>query len=128
LTVYIGSASFSSNITFSLGLSIVVQAIDRMKFTTVSFLMLISLLAVSCASFPVQEMSDARQAIQAAKESGAPADQPNLVKAEALLKEAETALQEGDYKKAKHTAKAARKEALQAQKYVPAPTTTPQSP
>jgi len=88
------------------------------------------MLLVSCASAPVQEMSDARQAIQAAKEAGATSEnQPNLMHAEVLLKEAETALQEGEYKKAKRTAKAARNEAMQAQKSAsetsPAPSPSP---
>ena len=89
------------------------------KFTTVGFLVAGLLLMVSCASAPVQEMSDARQAIQAAKEAGAKlASQPSLQKAEELLKEAEAALQNGEYKKAKRTAKEARNQAMQAQKTV----------
>jgi len=126
LTAYFGNASFSSITIFIYGFwliylvqAIVVQVLDKLKFTTVSFLMVISLLVVSCASAPVQEMSDARQAIQAAKEAGVPSEQPNLMKAEALLKDAESALQELDYKKAKHTAKQARNEAVQAQKSAP---------
>ncbi len=74
------------------------------------------LLLTACASAPVQEMSDARQAIQAAKAAGADvgADQ-NLSKAETFLQHAQQALEEGSYKSARNSAMAAREEALQAQ-------------
>jgi len=75
---------------------------------------------VSCVSAPVQEMSDARQAIQAAKESNPSGNsQENLIKAESLLKEAEAALESGEYKKAKLTATEARNEAIKAQQASP---------
>ena len=75
---------------------------------------------ISCVSAPVQEMSDARQAIQAAKESNpAGNSQENLIKAESLLKEAEAALESGEYKKAKLTATEARNEAIKAQQASP---------
>jgi len=88
-------------------------------FTAVTFYSVVLFLFAGCASAPVQEMSDARQAIQAAKEAGASAEtQPNLQKAENLLKEAESALENGEYKKAKLTATEARNEALKAQKTI----------
>ncbi|WP_455365567.1 hypothetical protein [Kaarinaea lacus] len=76
------------------------------------------ILLFSCASAPVQEMSDARQAIQAAREAAAQsgAQSPSLKKAEDLLKEAELSLENGEYKKARVTAVHARDEAMQAQK------------
>jgi Tfp pilus assembly protein PilX len=76
------------------------------------------MLLFSCASAPVQEMSDARQAIQAAREAGAQnsTQSSSLEKAEALLKEAELSLENGEYKKARLTAVQARDEALRAQK------------
>ena len=90
----------------------------KLKFT--AFVVCIgTLLLFACVSAPVQEMSDARQAIQAAKEAGAgaqPNSQVNLEKAESLLKEAELALENGEYKKARSTAIEARNEALQAQR------------
>ncbi|MGD8558785.1 MAG: DUF4398 domain-containing protein [Gammaproteobacteria bacterium] len=62
-------------------------------------------------------MSDARQAIQAAKEASVQSpSHPDLRSAEALLGEAEDALEEGDYKKARLKANQARRAALQAQK------------
>ena len=93
------------------------MTVIKSKFTTPAFYLCVLLLLFSCASAPVQEMSDARQAIQAAKEAGAqPSSQPNLHEAESLLKEAELALENGDYKKARVKATQARKQALQAQK------------
>lgn len=87
------------------------------KFTLAAsvFWALISLF--SCASAPVQEMSDARQAIQAAREAGAQSGvKSSLDKAEILLKEAELSLENGEYKKARDIAVRARDEALRAQK------------
>jgi hypothetical protein len=92
-------------------------SVTKTKFTTPAFYLCILLLLFSCATAPVQEMSDARQAIQAAKEAGMQSPQPpDLLKAETLLNEAEVALQNGDYESARAKAKQARKAALQAQK------------
>jgi hypothetical protein len=72
----------------------------------------------ACATAPVQEMSDARQAIQSAKSVGVDEHtQSNLVQAKKLLKKAEHALHSGEYKEARVNAVAARQEALQAQQY-----------
>ena len=93
----------------------------KLKFTTLFVVCVGALLLFACVSAPVQEMSDARQAIQAAKEAGAeaqPNTQVNLEKAESLLKEAELALENGEYKKARSTAVEARNEAMQAQRNV----------
>jgi len=72
----------------------------------------------ACATAPVQEMSDARQAIQVAKSVGVDEHtQSNLVQAKKLLKRAEHALHSGEYKEARVNALAAKQEALQAQQY-----------
>ena len=93
--------------------------VTKLKFTTFAVCLGTLLLLFSCVSAPVQEMSDARQAIQAAKEAGArPDSQHNLQKAESLIKDAELALENGEYKKARSTAVEARNEAMQAQKDV----------
>ena len=85
----------------------------KIKFATFVVCLGSLLLLFGCVSAPVQEMSDARQAIQAAKEAGAqPNAQANLQKAESLLKEAELALENGEYKKARSTAVEARNEAM----------------
>lgn len=74
---------------------------------------------VSCVAAPVQEMSDARQAIQAASKSTRPLHiNDELLKAQRMLKDAESALAEGEYKKAREKAQAARDYAMQAQKVV----------
>lgn len=93
--------------------------LTKLKFTTFAVCLGSLLLLSGCVSAPVQEMSDARQAIQAAKEAGARSDsQHNLQKAESLIKDAELALENGEYKKARSTAIEARNEAMQAQKDV----------
>ena len=90
------------------------------KFTTTLTYFAVLLALASCVSAPVQEMSDARQAIQAAKESYSEGQsQENLVKAESLLKAAEEALENGEYKKARLTATEARNEAIKAQRASP---------
>lgn len=76
------------------------------------------LFLAGCVAAPVQEMSDARQAIQAAKDingSSVPGN-ASLSRAQQLLKDAEFALEEGAFKKARLKAQAAWKSALQAQK------------
>lgn len=70
----------------------------------------------ACASAPVQEMSDARQAIYAAKSVPTSNSEPSLLRAEKFLKMAEKALHVGDYRDARENAKLAREHALQAQK------------
>ncbi len=87
------------------------------KFTLPALVFGSLILLFSCASAPVQEMSDARQAIQAAREAGAQTGvKSSLDKAETLLKEAELSLENGEYKKARAIAVQARDEALRAQK------------
>ena len=69
----------------------------------------------ACATAPVQEMSDARQAIQAAQLAVNEASQDNLAKARQLLFKAEEALEDGEYGEARVNAVAAKEQALQAQ-------------
>ena len=73
----------------------------------------------ACSTAPVQEMSDARQAIQAAKSVGGDENsQSNLMQAEKLLRKAEHALHTGEFKQARVNALAAKQEAIQAQQYI----------
>lgn len=75
----------------------------------------IVLLLAACAGWPVQEMSDARQAIQAAKEAGARDHAPTrLTDAEHLLDEAERDLEMGHFDKARAKANAAKGAAIEA--------------
>lgn len=80
------------------------------------YLILLLCLHVACTSAPIQEMSDARQSIQAAR-AVAPGNisQQNLQTAEDLLKKAEIALGEGDFSVAKKKARQARAIAMRAQ-------------
>ena len=83
------------------------------------FAVLVSLLLVGCATAPpVQEMSDARQAIAAAREAGAEQfASSRLAEAEELLKRAEDHLQAGSpnsYWSARRAALGAKDTALDA--------------
>jgi len=72
---------------------------------------------LGCTAMPVQEMSDARQAMQVAEETGAPERAPEAwAEAKALLEAAERALDEGDYSKARILAEEAREAAIRARK------------
>ncbi len=70
-----------------------------------------------CAGPPVQEMSDARQAIAAAQEAGADTKATDLyIEARQLLNEAERALRDRTYYAAKRAASDAKAKALEAQR------------
>lgn len=72
-------------------------------------------LMAACSSPPVQEMSDARQAIKAAEGANAAVHAPErLSKARSHLKEAEQKLQKKAYNSAKHDAIQAKNQALEA--------------
>jgi hypothetical protein len=71
----------------------------------------------ACAGAPVQEMSNARQAIKAARDAagGSSISTPaSLIEAEALLNRAEDSLQKRAYKQARRDAIAARGKAAEA--------------
>jgi hypothetical protein len=76
----------------------------------------VSCLVAACAlAPPVQEMSDARQAVAAAREAGAARYAPAiLVVAEQRLADAEQALRSGGYGAARRSALAARAQAVEA--------------
>jgi hypothetical protein len=70
---------------------------------------------VACAGAPVQEMSNARQAIKAARDASGELSAPqSLIEAEALLNRAEDSLQKRAYKAARRDAIAARGKAAEA--------------
>jgi len=78
------------------------------------------LLLAGCASAPVQEMSDARQAIQAAEEAGAAEYAPAALRdAKRLLTSAERKLQREAYQGARVDAREARRRAAEALDAVP---------
>jgi Domain of unknown function (DUF4398) len=79
------------------------------------FVLLLSIGIAACASAPVQEMSNARQAIKAARDAGAEKMAPQtLSEAEALLHRAEGSLQRREYREARREAVAARSKAAEA--------------
>ena len=72
-------------------------------------------LLAACVSAPVQEMSDARQAIQAAEEAGAAALAPDALRdAKQLLTSAERKLQRQAYASARQDARESRRKAAEA--------------
>lgn len=75
----------------------------------------IAFFLVGCVSAPVQEMSDARQAIRAAREAGATIySLEKYNEASESLERAESKLEAGSYFEAKRHAVEARKKAIQA--------------
>ncbi len=79
------------------------------------FLGLMGILLSGCGSAPTQEMSDARQAIAAAKEAGAGGYAPGTMgSAQDLLTQAESLLEGWSYDEAREKAVAAKKEAVKA--------------
>ena len=76
---------------------------------------IVTLTLVACANAPVQEMSDARQAIHSAEVSGAAQRSPyTLQAARTLLQKAQTHLETGAYEDARRYAMDARDEAIKA--------------
>ena len=72
---------------------------------------------VGCAAAPIQAMSDARQAIEAAVQSGG--DQKaaqQMQDARTAMTQAETALKRVQYKRARELAQEARAKAIEAQR------------
>ncbi|MDP1707680.1 MAG: DUF4398 domain-containing protein [Gammaproteobacteria bacterium] len=70
---------------------------------------------LGCTSIPTQEMSDARQAVQAARDANAGQLAPEIMEgAETLLNRAKQALDAGAYNQARDEAVAARREAIKA--------------
>jgi hypothetical protein len=86
-------------------------------------------LVSGCAGWPVQEMSNARQAIVAAQKAGAGEYAPDmLAEAQKLLAAAKTSANQGDYRAARDQAEQAREKAIEARKTAEAakaPATTP---
>lgn len=73
------------------------------------------LLLSACAAAPVQEMSDARQAISAASQAGAEDRSPSILyRAKQHLIVAQSALERGEYGVAKKSALKAKQQAVKA--------------
>lgn len=92
------------------------MAVIPLKKITVTLLAISAYALGACVTAPpVQEMSDARQAIQAAEAVGASAKAPErFIQAQESIEQAESALQSGDYRKAREQAVRAKHNALEA--------------
>jgi hypothetical protein len=97
------------------------RSIEKIAMVSQSFFRCLAILVlggmglVACAGAPVQEMSNARQAIKAARDANGPLSAPpSLVEAEKLLNRAENNLQKRAYKDARRDAIAARGKAAEA--------------
>lgn len=83
----------------------------------------------ACAGAPIQEMSDARQAIRAAERAGAATYAPEaLTEAKKLVERARSSMQQREYREARDDAERAREKAVEArrmaeQKVAPPPAT-----
>lgn len=79
--------------------------------------LLLGLALAGCAGPPIQEMSNARQAVRAASHAGADksAAEP-LAEAQRLLKTAEAELNRGEYREAREHAEQARSKAMEARR------------
>ena len=86
------------------------------RFITLRAALLAALLTgTACVSAPVQEMSNARQAIAAAEDAGAADHAPaDLAAAQTLLSRAEQRLQDKRYREARRAAVAAKMKAAAA--------------
>jgi hypothetical protein len=85
-------------------------------FFSIAFLFFLAVME-ACAIAPVQEMSDARQAIRAAYQVEADKLAPDLMRrARAKLDQAERALGDGAYQDARDAALAAKRHAISARK------------
>ena len=82
-----------------------------------------------CAGAPIQEMSDARQAIRAAERAGAAKYAPEpLAEAKKLVDQARSSMQQREYREARDDAERAREKAVEARRIAefqgaPPPTT-----
>lgn len=75
------------------------------------------LLLAGCAGAPVQEMSNARQAIAAAERAGAETHAPELYdEARTLLKSAQANIRKQEYREAREQAELAREKAMAARR------------
>lgn len=108
------------------------SSLRRPRFRTTG-LLLLAVLACACVGMPVQEMSNARQAVRAAEQAGAATAAPDLMaEAKQLLKDAVEHQQQGDYRTARDEAEQARAKAVEARRVAeaaraPSPPSTPKS-
>jgi uncharacterized membrane protein len=87
------------------------------KLLTLLFALLAAMQLAGCAGVPVQEMSNARQAVQAAQKAGGAKYAPEtMAEAEKLLASAKANLKKGEYRPARDEAELARDKAMEARR------------
>jgi hypothetical protein len=88
------------------------------------FLLAVAIFLGACAGAPVQEMSDARQAIRAAEAAGAEKKASvEMTQARELIKAAEEDIRQGDYRQAREHARLSRETAIEARRLAEGPAT-----
>ena len=89
----------------------------RLTLPLLAAVLLVAGVLAGCAGAPVQEMSDARQAVRAADKAGAEEYAPELMaEAERLLASARSNLYKGEYRQARDDAERARDKAMEARR------------
>jgi hypothetical protein len=87
----------------------------RLQLPALLFALLAAMQLAGCAGVPVQEMSNARQAVQAAQKAGGAKYAPEaMAEAEKLLASAKANLKKGEYRPARDEAELAREKAMEA--------------
>ena len=85
------------------------------RFQTLLAIVAFAAAAAGCAGWPVQEMSNARQAISAAQKAGAERYAPEpYAEARKLLSDASASARSGDYRAAHDQAELSREKAIEA--------------
>jgi hypothetical protein len=103
--------------------------IRRYSLPLLLFVLLAGLQLGGCAGAPLQEMSDARQAIRAAQRAGAEKHAPEvLTEAQQLVERARISMQKGDYRPARDDAALAREKAMEARRIAEAASAAPAAP
>ncbi len=89
----------------------------RLKLSLSLVALMAYAMVAGCAGAPIQEMSDARQAIRAAERAGAAKYAPEpLAEAKKLVEQARAQMQQREYRDARYAAEEARTKAVQARR------------
>ena len=105
------------------------QSPRRFVLAILTLTALLALQLSGCAGAPVQEMSNARQAVRAAQQAGAAKYAPDaMAEAERLLQSARTNQSKGEYGVAREEAEQARDKAMQARREAEAATASQPKP
>jgi hypothetical protein len=106
-----------------------VPTASRRSRSLALWLLLCIAAVAGCVGAPVQEMSNARQAVRAAEKAGAVTIAPELLtEARQALRNAELSLRQGDYRTAREAAELARAKAVEARRVAETAGNKPTSP